>query len=399
MPGPVRSAGSGGARYWCECGRRLSTPRTRSCSAGASGLSGRRFPKTIGLALAGEVAEMGISVERCRPGDSVFGFLDGFSSRRAAEGRRMTSRPGERNGKSDPNLFIRFSRSFPSSAKWRAYFVRWERHARVRRWLVRIWIEVPGNGRASVRIFLARSFRGAVRAEDQRAFERLRDDLEGLGYEVLPSGSFGRFVKWFRPTGALLFAVRRELEARFWSEKRTRRPPRTGSGGVAGALHRFARAPAWEPAACGWECRFKLGDGTETQLVLLVDPCGEGGRLAPEPMVLIYPPRSATRDRLRQLRTFCRAAGYEGKFETARPRGREPFLFGHFQKDPLSFEATAGERARLDELARAIQRLRQPTPQKRARVGSPTGVGAVARTRPAGTSARLNHGRSRTSER
>jgi hypothetical protein len=274
------------------------------------------------------------------------------------EGGQMTRRAEGRNGKPDPGLFIRFSRSFPTSTRWRAYFVRWERHAQVGRWPVHFWFEVTGNGRASVQIFAASSPRQGERRRDRHALERLQDDLESLGYEVLPPGSFGRFVKWFRSTGTLLLAVRRELETRFWPAEQKRRPPRKGSGGVAGALDQFARAAAWEPAACGWEWRFELGDRTETQLVMLVHPCGKGGRLAPEPMVLLYPPRSATRDRLRQLTTLCRAAGYDGKFETARPGGRKPFLVGCFQKDPISFEATAGERARLDELAAAIRRLR-----------------------------------------
>jgi hypothetical protein len=266
----------------------------------------------------------------------------------------MPLRSKARTGAPDPDLFLRFSRSFPTSARWRAYFVRWERHAQAGPWPVHFWFEVSGDGRACVRVFTASSSR---QTPDPGALEWLQNDLDGLGYERLPERSFGQFVKWFRPTGRLLLAAGRELETRFWPEERTRRLPRTGSGGVSGALHLFMRATAWTPAACGWEWRFDLSDGIETQLVMLVHPCGKSGQLAPEPMVLFYAPRSAARDRLRRLRVLCHTAGYAGEFNVARPRGREPFLFGDFQKEPLAFNQTTAERARLDELARAIRRL------------------------------------------
>ncbi len=45
-------------------------------------LSGRRFPKVVGLDLAGEVVAVGPSAGAFRPGDRVFGFLSGFAALR-----------------------------------------------------------------------------------------------------------------------------------------------------------------------------------------------------------------------------------------------------------------------------------------------------------------------------
>ena len=45
-------------------------------------LSGRRFPKIVGLDFAGEVAATGSSRVGLRPGDAVYGFLSGFSALR-----------------------------------------------------------------------------------------------------------------------------------------------------------------------------------------------------------------------------------------------------------------------------------------------------------------------------
>ncbi|HVO19641.1 MAG TPA: NAD(P)-dependent alcohol dehydrogenase [Anaeromyxobacter sp.] len=47
-------------------------------------LSGRRFPKVIGLDLAGEVLAAGPGVVSPRPGDRVFGFLSGFRALRGS---------------------------------------------------------------------------------------------------------------------------------------------------------------------------------------------------------------------------------------------------------------------------------------------------------------------------
>jgi NADPH:quinone reductase-like Zn-dependent oxidoreductase len=43
-------------------------------------LSGRRFPKIVGLDFAGEVVAAGPGVVALRPGDAVYGFLSGFSA-------------------------------------------------------------------------------------------------------------------------------------------------------------------------------------------------------------------------------------------------------------------------------------------------------------------------------
>jgi hypothetical protein len=265
-------------------------------------------------------------------------------------------------GKVDTDVFIRFSRSFPSSGKWRPYFVRWEREAEVRfdhRWLVRAEVEVPSaGGRGCVRLFWSSRSRRRASPEGEPGFERFRRDLEGCGYELRPGSLLGLFLKRFRPTGSLLVDVRREVEARLWRAERTPRATKASRGGIAGALHQFARTPAWRPSSCGWSWRFKLQDGTEVALVMLVVQSDRGGRLQPEAMVLLYPPRSAGRERLRRLGALCRAAGYEGRFETARPTGRKPFLFAHYQKAPLRFDGTEAERARLDGLAAALRRLR-----------------------------------------
>ena len=47
-------------------------------------LSGRRFPKVVGLDLAGEVAAVGPAAGAFRPGDRVFGFLSGFAALRGS---------------------------------------------------------------------------------------------------------------------------------------------------------------------------------------------------------------------------------------------------------------------------------------------------------------------------
>jgi NADPH:quinone reductase-like Zn-dependent oxidoreductase len=47
-------------------------------------LSGRRFPKVVGLDLAGEVAAVGPSAGAFRAGDRVFGFLSGFAAVRGS---------------------------------------------------------------------------------------------------------------------------------------------------------------------------------------------------------------------------------------------------------------------------------------------------------------------------
>lgn len=52
-------------------------------------LSGRRFPKAVGLDLAGEVEAAGPGVAGLRPGDAVFGFLDGFSALRGSVAERV----------------------------------------------------------------------------------------------------------------------------------------------------------------------------------------------------------------------------------------------------------------------------------------------------------------------
>ena len=51
-------------------------------------LSGRRFPKVIGLDLAGEVLAAGPGAP-LRPGEAVFGFLSGFSARRGSVAERV----------------------------------------------------------------------------------------------------------------------------------------------------------------------------------------------------------------------------------------------------------------------------------------------------------------------
>jgi hypothetical protein len=274
----------------------------------------------------------------------------------------MTAENKRKNGVADPDVFTRFGRSFRGSSAWRPYFVRWERQAEVRfdhRWILRAELEVPSAGRAFVRLFWSSRSRRPASPEGEPGFERLRSDLEGCGYELRAPGSpYWLLLKRFRPTGSLLADVRREVEARFWPGEPTPPATKPSKGGIAGALHQFTRTPAWRPSSCGWSWRFKLRDRTEVALVMLVVQGDRGSRLRPEPMVLLYPPQSAGRERLRRLGALCRGAGYEGKFETARPTGRKPFLFAHYQKKPIRFDRVEAERARLDELARALRLLR-----------------------------------------
>jgi len=57
-------------------------------------LSGRRFPKIIGLDFAGEVAATGPGQVALRPGDAVYGFLSGFSALRGTVAEQVVVPPG-----------------------------------------------------------------------------------------------------------------------------------------------------------------------------------------------------------------------------------------------------------------------------------------------------------------
>lgn len=261
----------------------------------------------------------------------------------------------------DSDVFLKFGGAFTSTA-WRPYFVRWERHARLHfdhLWLVRAEIEVPGAGTAFVRVFLSPSLprRGVV--ESEPGFERLRRALEGCGYELRDSQSpNGLFLKRFRPTARQLAAARREVEALFWPGERT--VPRGGSGrnGITGALRDFSRTPTWMPSSCGWSRRFRLVDGTAVTVAMLLHQRYRRGQLRPDVDVLLFPPQTADRRRLRKLGSVIRDAGYTGKFETAHPAGGKPFLVAHYSKRRFPRDGPAAERRRLDALADAMRRLR-----------------------------------------
>lgn len=260
-----------------------------------------------------------------------------------------------------PDVFLRFSRAFPSSA-WRPYFVRWERHARLRfdhLWLVRAEIEVSGAGRAMVRVYLSSSSRRLSSPNGEPGFEQLRSALEDCGYELRESQlPYGLFLKRFRSTARQLAAARRDVEARFWPEERTERRGRSGTGGIAGALLDFSRTSTWAPSSCGWSRRFRLVDGTDVILAMLLHERYRPGELRPDVDVLLFPPDGADRRRIRKLGALVRAAGYSGKLETAHPAGRKPFLVAHYSKRRFPRDGPAAERGRLDVLADAMRRLR-----------------------------------------
>lgn len=259
----------------------------------------------------------------------------------------------------DVDVFRRFSRYFPSS-RWRPYYVRWERRVRLRfdaQWLARAEIEVHNGSRAFARVHVS-SPRRRPSPEGEPGFDRLRRALERCGYElrVEPRLPMVLFLKRYRPTGPLLAKVRREVERRLWPDEKPRRAAGAGKGGIAGAMLQFRRAPTWTPSSCGWSRRFRLRDGTDVILALFLVQ-SRSGRLHPEAEVLLHPPRSADRQRLRKLGSVIRTAGYHGQLDTARPAGRKPFLFAHYSNARPVVADPAAERARLDELADAMRRV------------------------------------------
>jgi hypothetical protein len=208
-------------------------------------------------------------------------------------------------------------------------------------------------------IFFSSQVKGGASPQGEPGFDRLRSEFTGCGYElrIEPRLPETLLLKAFRPTGPRLGAVRKEIETRLWKGERAGAANGVAKSGIAGALVQFNRASAWKLSSCGWSRRLSLADGTRVILAMFLAQ-DERGRLQREAEVLLYPPESADRRILRKVANLCRAAGYEGKLETARPSGGKPFLVAHFDRSPISMAEAAPERARLDALAQDIRWLR-----------------------------------------
>ena len=261
----------------------------------------------------------------------------------------------------DPDVFQRFGGAF-SGAGWSPYYVCWERQARMRLdhlWVARVEIHVDKGWTSFVRIYFNSASGRRTSPVGEAGFNRLREDLESCGYELrhAPRLPLTLLLKRFRSMGPRLAAVRREVEVRLWPEVPEHRPRSTAQGGISGALRQFLGAPAWAPSGCGWSRRLRLDDGTRVILAILLMQGTKGTRLHPEACVMLEPPKSINRTRMRALTAAVRAAGYRGKVDIARPAGQEPFLFAHFWKDRLGPLGAARERPRLDLLADSLHQL------------------------------------------
>lgn len=247
-----------------------------------------------------------------------------------------------------PDVFFRFAREL-EAPHWRPYYVRWERVGRLhldRKLPVRSEVEVHRGTSSMVRLWLPSAPAG------EPGLGPLRVELERCGYE---QRSPTLFLRRFRPTGARLAAAHREVDA--WLQPRgghRSRPPLRG--GIPGAMDYYFATPWWVPSSCGWSRRLRLRNGVEVLFAILLIPRENGQGHRPEACVQLEPPKGVSRGRLRGLVELTEADGWQA--DEVRPTGRAPYLLINFWKSRLGPTGAAGARARLDELAQAMRRLK-----------------------------------------